>query len=191
MKIFRSLVVLSLILFALVSTVYAHSGGTDSNGGHTNHSTGEYHYHHGYPAHDHYDMDGDGDLDCPYEFDDKTDSDSGINSSGNSSSPYSSSNNNGNSNGIASNNFTNDIETKNAVPQSKGTSVIPKILTCIFAAAASIPVSFFCVSIPTPISLIVEWLSERSGGSDAAYRFWTGLFVIAVQVFIAYKIITL
>lgn len=31
----------------------AHSGGTDSNGGHYNHSTGEYHYHHGYPAHQH------------------------------------------------------------------------------------------------------------------------------------------
>ena len=73
MKIFRSLVVLSLMLSALVFSVYAHSGGTDGNGGHTNHSTGEYHYHHGYPAHDHYDMDGDGDLDCPYEFEDKTD----------------------------------------------------------------------------------------------------------------------
>lgn len=31
----------------------AHSGGTDSKGGHINHSTGEYHYHHGQPAHQH------------------------------------------------------------------------------------------------------------------------------------------
>ena len=37
-----------------------------------NHSTGEYHYHHGYSAHDHYDMDGDGNVDCPYDFNDQT-----------------------------------------------------------------------------------------------------------------------
>lgn len=48
--------------------VYAHSGGTDSKGGHYNRSTGEYHYHHGYSAHQHRDIDGDGKLDCPYEF---------------------------------------------------------------------------------------------------------------------------
>lgn len=30
-----------------------HSGKTDGNGGHYDHSTGEYHYHHGYPAHQH------------------------------------------------------------------------------------------------------------------------------------------
>lgn len=48
--------------------VYSHSGRTDGSGGHTKHSTGEYHYHHGYPAHDHYDVDGDGSIDCPYNF---------------------------------------------------------------------------------------------------------------------------
>lgn len=59
-----------LILLPLVA--YAHSGRTDSSGGHYDKSTGKYHYHHGYSAHDHFDMDGDGDLDCPYDFDDKT-----------------------------------------------------------------------------------------------------------------------
>lgn len=44
----------------------AHSGRTDANGGHYNRATGEYHYHHGYPAHQH--TDGI----CPYEFDDRT-----------------------------------------------------------------------------------------------------------------------
>lgn len=57
--------------------VNAHPGRTDGSGGHTNHSTGEYHYHHGHAAHDHYDMDGDGVLDCPYDFDDRTDHNSG------------------------------------------------------------------------------------------------------------------
>ena len=69
MKRFLLLLVFLLILAIPVS---AHSGRTDSNGGHTDQSTGEYHYHHGYPAHDHYDMDGDGFVDCPYEFNDKS-----------------------------------------------------------------------------------------------------------------------
>lgn len=49
------------ILVLLLMPVYAHSGGTDENGGHYNHSTGEYHYHHGYSAHQH--INGV----CPYE----------------------------------------------------------------------------------------------------------------------------
>lgn len=58
------------MLFCMRVTVYAHPGRTDSSGGHTNNSTGEYHFHHGYSAHDHYDMDGDGIIDCPYNFHD-------------------------------------------------------------------------------------------------------------------------
>ena len=60
------------VIACLSLQVFAHSGGTDSSGGHTDRSTGEYHYHHGYSAHDHKDMDGDGILDCPYDFKDKT-----------------------------------------------------------------------------------------------------------------------
>lgn len=62
------LIVLLVISCAL--PIFAHSGRTDSNGGH--YGDGGYHYHHGYPAHDHYDMDGDGTKDCPYRFDDAT-----------------------------------------------------------------------------------------------------------------------
>ena len=49
------LAVLSALLLSLSmsATVYAHSGRTDSNGGHYDSSTGRYHYHHGYPAHYH------------------------------------------------------------------------------------------------------------------------------------------
>lgn len=42
-----------LLLILLPVTAFAHSGKTDSSGGHYNRSTGEYHYHHGYSAHDH------------------------------------------------------------------------------------------------------------------------------------------
>lgn len=46
---------LCLICFFLffVTTAMAHSGRTDSSGGHYDHSTGIYHYHHGYSAHKH------------------------------------------------------------------------------------------------------------------------------------------
>ena len=69
-----SCVVLCVVmcLFTIVAT--AHSGRTDANGGHIDNSTGLYHYHHGYSAHQHYDMDGDGIIDCPYDYDDKTNS---------------------------------------------------------------------------------------------------------------------
>lgn len=65
--------ILLFLVMILPVTVLAHPGRTDSQGGHTDHSTGEYHYHHGYSAHQHYDMDGDGKADCPYDFKDKTD----------------------------------------------------------------------------------------------------------------------
>lgn len=55
----------------LLSFAYAHPGKTDGKGGHTDHSTGEYHYHHGYPAHQH------PNGTCIYEFDDKTGQNSG------------------------------------------------------------------------------------------------------------------
>ena len=81
-----------LIIVFLVSvplSVFAHSGGTDENGGHFDASTGEYHYHHGYPAHDH------ADGECPYDFVDNVDHDHGETSDSSSiSTPTKHSNNN-------------------------------------------------------------------------------------------------
>lgn len=65
-----SILVSLCMVLALPSGVSAHPGRTDSHGGHRNRSTGEYHYHHGYPAHQH--TNGI----CPYNFDDQT----GVNS---------------------------------------------------------------------------------------------------------------
>lgn len=61
-----------LYVFPLL-TVSAHPGRTDTQGGHTDTDTGDYHYHHGWPAHYHYDMNDDGIIDCPYEFIDAED----------------------------------------------------------------------------------------------------------------------
>lgn len=61
---------LVLVLALLLSLpVLAHSGRTDSKGGHYNRSTGEYHYHHGYPPHQHEDGQ------CPYEVEESENSD--------------------------------------------------------------------------------------------------------------------
>ena len=74
---------LVLVLALLLSLpVLAHSGRTDSKGGHN--GPGGYHYHHGYPAHQH-----EGGQ-CPYDFDDRTGESSGTSSSGSSSSSSSS-----------------------------------------------------------------------------------------------------
>lgn len=59
-----------ICLFMFFSIVVeAHSGKTDSNGGHYDSSTGKYHYHHGYSAHQH--KNGV----CPYDNDNKSESD--------------------------------------------------------------------------------------------------------------------
>lgn len=54
--------ILAVFLMFLLCVPYAdaHPGRTDSNGGHYDRSTGEYHYHHGYSAHQH------PDGVCPY-----------------------------------------------------------------------------------------------------------------------------
>lgn len=65
-KVFKiSLILMSIVVIILGScvAVFAHPGKTDSDGGHFDRSTGEYHYHHGYPAHQHENGT------CPYDFD--------------------------------------------------------------------------------------------------------------------------
>ena len=68
-----AILILSLVI-CLVLPVLAHSGKTNSDGGHYDSDTGEYHYHHGYPAHQH--TGGK----CPYDYDDNTNHNSGSSS---------------------------------------------------------------------------------------------------------------
>lgn len=56
-----------LCLLLLLTCASAHQGRTDSNGGHWNRATGEYHYHHGYEAHQH------PNGICPYSYNNQTD----------------------------------------------------------------------------------------------------------------------
>lgn len=52
-KILSAVALLIAILCIPAAVAFAHPGRTDSNGGHYNRETGEYHYHHGYPEHQH------------------------------------------------------------------------------------------------------------------------------------------
>lgn len=61
MKYWGKLFLICILFLLLPYVAYAHPGRTDENGGHYDHSTGEYHYHHGYPAHQH-----ENGI-CPYE----------------------------------------------------------------------------------------------------------------------------
>ena len=56
MKHTKNLITIVLFVYFTIFfcfTVTAHSGRTDSNGGHYDHNDGSYHYHHGYPEHQH------------------------------------------------------------------------------------------------------------------------------------------
>lgn len=74
MRSYSRLIAILLIVAISVTWVFAHPGRTDGKGGHTDRSTGEYHYHHGYPEHQH--TNGV----CPYDFDDQTGKNSGTSS---------------------------------------------------------------------------------------------------------------
>lgn len=43
----RRYIIITLITFLICYSSFGHSGRTDSNGGHYNRKTGEYHYHNG------------------------------------------------------------------------------------------------------------------------------------------------
>lgn len=79
MKRFILLALSTILILCLCIPTSAHSGKTDAAGGHYDSSTGEYHYHHGYPAHQHENGD------CPYGFKDMTDHNSNSGSHSNSS----------------------------------------------------------------------------------------------------------
>jgi hypothetical protein len=51
MMVLRKIVTIILCIAALSVTASAHPGRTDSEGGHLDRGTGNYHYHHGKPAH--------------------------------------------------------------------------------------------------------------------------------------------
>lgn len=142
----RLLAFLLAFLLLLSPTVLAHSGKTDANGGHYDRSTGEYHYHHGYPAHQHYDMDGDGVADCPYDFDDQTD--------------HSSRSDSGSSHAVQS--TPRPSPQKSDDSKAKHISTGEIVVLAIFAPIA-IPLAllYAFIFIVDPIRALIDWIKEK------------------------------
>lgn len=141
------IVTMCVLLFSIFAT--AHPGKTDSNGGHINHSTGEYHYHHGYPAHSHYDMDEDGIRDCPYDLDDKTNHNS---SSGNSSNSSDQNNKTSNSTSISE---SNTQKTKKTITFGK---VVGIIISIIPLSLITLYLLYMVLGI---IGIMIGWFIEK------------------------------
>ena len=112
-------------LFAVTTTCYAHSGNTDSKGGHRD-SSGSYHYHHGYPAHQHT-----GGV-CPYDYDDKTSSGSGYSSNSSYTPSYTTSS----SSSKSSSNSSNTSSYKSSSSASKSNDISwSNVVVLIFVIA--------------------------------------------------------
>ena len=147
----KRLLTLLLCLFLLCPYALAHGGKTDANGGHYDRSTGEYHYHHGYPAHQHYDMDGDGIIDCPYDFDDQTDH----SSHGGSSQSRSDSSQDAQSTPRPSPQKSDDSKAKHI---STGEIVVLAIFAPIAIPLALLYASIYIVE---PIHALIDWIKNR------------------------------
>ena len=176
------LVLIAFVAIAMAPSVNAHPGRTDGNGGHTNHSTGEYHYHHGYSAHDHYDMDGDGVVDCPYDFDDKTD--------------HSSQSRTSVSSGISTE--PTESTTQPTVPSEQQASrkrvlsfreVVGRIILCVIMLPT---VCVICITVSVLLSSLPAWvfdLNDKTTGRIYGTLFF--LIFIPAAVYAIYLIFTI
>ena len=137
---------------------FAHGGNTDSNGGHYDRSSGEYHYHHGYSAHSHYDMNGDGVIDCPYDFDDKT---------------------NHNNSGSGNNKVETTNTDKNKLTVGGITLIIVEILLSSFVIVFF---SFCTLILPGAVWLLSKLIQLMFTGvdEDATYNISTALIIVAI-----------
>ena len=156
-----------LILASITVTAFAHGGNTDGNGGHYNHSTGEYHYHHGYSAHQH-----PGGV-CPYDYDDQTNHSSGSSSSSSEfenlrklAEKHNQNSNVTSSNSIVSKSNTPSFEgfapaTANAKePES---TLFEKLLAAAFFVFGfgSLAPFVICICIVVPLRMIVDFIVKH------------------------------
>lgn len=165
----KALFICALIVLVslLVSPAYAHPGRTDGRGGHLNHSTGEYHYHHGMSAHDHYDMDGDGIEDCPFNFVDKTDISSGYSDTDDYQETQ------------------DEAETKTTTEKKTVKKIIGKILMAIIFI---LPLWFyFSLLIAAPVCKLFTTIFRFNDAYDTSFKIVTFVvFVAGIIIFYYY-----
>lgn len=168
--------ILCALLFGIV--VSAHSGKTDSYGGHYDSSSGEYHYHHGYSAHSHYDMDGDGYIDCPFDFDDKTNHNSSYNNDFDDKTNHSNSFNNNYSN--ADSEIEADFEPSNSLTLG---DIIVMLLKIIVISFMILLVGFVVwVLVYACLTFLLSWICEKIFKIDANKSVIGKISIIAIVV---------
>jgi len=108
-----SFIILFIFVLFSFSITYAHPGRTDSEGGHYDSNTGEYHYHHGFPAHQH------ANGVCPYEGNDPLyDDNDNISNNKNSSSSGTDNDNSNNQNTSSKNSSSSGTDNDNSNNQN-------------------------------------------------------------------------
>lgn len=134
----------------------AHSGGTDENGGHYDHSTGEYHYHHGHSAHQH-----PGGI-CPYQ------------NSGSSSGSNSYQSTGGSTGGSSAGSSYSSKSPTSAASAAKTRSHAPGFGDVLHAILFTVPVALFTF---LPMSASI---GKSAGGSVTIFSVLTALLLIAI-----------
>ncbi len=170
------LLLLSLALLA--PSAAAHPGRTDSDGGHFNRTTGQYHWHHGYSEHQHYDMDGDGKKDCPLTF--KGSAASKSSSSSKSTTSSKSSGSSASSGKSFFSIFSRNDSSKKATPSATTPAAAPPPAT---KPPATVPATTASsVPKPTSTSSALVPLSYRSTSNDDVPDFETD-FIYPLCIF--------
>ena len=154
----RRIFLVFLLLVLLCIPAAAHSGGTDENGGHYDHSTGEYHYHHGHSAHQH-----PGGI-CPYI-------NSGSSSGGNS---YQSTGGSTGSSSAGSSSAGSSYSSKSPTSAAKTKSHAPGFGDVLHAILFTVPVALFTF---LPMS---AYIGKSAGGSVTIFSVLTALLLIAI-----------
>jgi len=146
------ILIVPILICLTVLQTSAHQGRTDGKGGHTNSATGDYHYHHGYPAHNH-----PGGI-CPYEYDDKTNHNSGSNT------------NSSNSSAVGDSNSANLSNKNNAV-------YIEEVASWILTISSIIALITYFLG---------KWLNDTSDGKTQAkianFIFYLAIIAIIISV---------
>ena len=146
-----SVLLITILLLLLTVPAYAHPGKTDANGGHYNRSTGEYHYHHGYPEHQH------PNGVCPYDFDDRTGENSGTSSGGSGNDTFSSGSGSGKSSGSSgSGSTTPSVRRGDSSAGNAANSWVDTLISWFtkITVVLVIVVAFASIAVPIAVAII-------------------------------------
>ncbi len=179
MKIKWGLFVGCVLIILISLTAYAHPGRTDANGGHYDHSTGEYHYHHGYPAHQHI-----GGV-CPYDYDDQTNHNSNNSNHSQFTTPYPSLN----SDNIIINTSPPQIHTEKNINNSRDSaqqSSSDGIIDLFISFCGIFFLLLFCIGVS--MIVIAGFIDGKSTKISSYNLFKYGILLVSFVIVLAFSL---